>query len=112
MLYRLSADRAAFKTFAFHKGLNIILADRQDSTNGDEKTPQQRRTRNGAGKSSLIDLLHFLLAGGAEGALKSKELADWTFELCLDLGGERLVVRRALDTFSVFCTEGWTWISE
>jgi uncharacterized protein YydD (DUF2326 family) len=96
MLYSLSADRASFKTIEFREGLNIILVDRQIPTNGEEKSPQQRRTRNGAGKSSLIDLVHFLLAGDAEGALKSKELADWVFELTLDVGDERLAVRRGL----------------
>jgi uncharacterized protein YydD (DUF2326 family) len=98
MLYRLSADRASFKTIEFRTGLNIVLADRLTPTEGDERTPQQRRTRNGAGKSSLIDLVHFLLAGGAEGALKSKELAGWIFELSLDVGLERVAVRRRLDS--------------
>ncbi len=98
MLYRLSANQASFKSFKFRKGLNIVLADRQLPTDEDEERPQQRRTRNGAGKSSLIDLLHFLLAGKPEGALKSKELgADWTFELSLDVGTERLTVQRKLD---------------
>ena len=63
MLYRLSANRASFKSIEFRKGLNIVLADRQLPIDDDEKT-EQRRTRNGAGKSSLIDLVHFLLAGG------------------------------------------------
>ena len=92
MLNRLSADHESFKTFAFREGLNIILADRQ--LPADEEAPPQRRTRNGAGKSSIIDLIHFLLAGSAEGALKSKALAEWSFELSLDVGPERLAVRR------------------
>jgi uncharacterized protein YydD (DUF2326 family) len=93
MLYRLSADRASFKTIEFRKGLNIILADRQLPAEGEEKAPE-RRTRNGAGKSSIIDLVHFLLAGDAEGALKSQAVVDWSFELSLDVGPQRLAVRR------------------
>jgi uncharacterized protein YydD (DUF2326 family) len=94
MLYRLSADQGSFKTIAFREGLNIVLADRQ--LPADEEASPQRRTRNGAGKSSIIDLIHFLLAGSAEGALKSKALAEWSFELSLDVGPERLdVLRRA-----------------
>jgi uncharacterized protein YydD (DUF2326 family) len=94
MLYRLSADRPSFKTIEFRKGLNIILADRQLPVDGDERAPQ-RRTRNGAGKSSVIDLVHFLLAGDAEGALKAETLRDWIFELSLDVGDDRLAVRRS-----------------
>jgi uncharacterized protein YydD (DUF2326 family) len=93
MLYRLSADHPSFKTIEFRKGLNIILADRQLPSNGDEQGPA-RRTRNGAGKSSMIDLIHFLLAGSAEGALKAEVLADWVFEFTLDVGDERLTVQR------------------
>jgi uncharacterized protein YydD (DUF2326 family) len=93
MLYRLSSDRPSFKTIQFRKGLNIVLADRQLPADGDERAPQ-RRTRNGAGKSSIIDLVHFLLGGDSEGALKSEALVDWTFDLSLDVGDERLVVRR------------------
>ncbi|MBN9564267.1 MAG: DUF2326 domain-containing protein [Alphaproteobacteria bacterium] len=93
MLYRLTANRQSFKTIEFRKGLNIILADRQLPASRDEAAPQ-RRTRNGAGKSSIIDLVHFLLAGSAEGALKSDALAEWVFELSLDLDDERLAVRR------------------
>jgi uncharacterized protein YydD (DUF2326 family) len=92
MLYRLSANHKSFKEMEFRKGLNVVLADRQIPT--DEDAALQRRTRNGAGKSSIIDLVHFLLAGSAEGALKSKELADWSFELSLDVGVDRLAVRR------------------
>lgn len=101
MLYRLSANHASFKDMEFRQGLNIVLADRQISPEDEKKPPQQRRTRNGAGKSSLIDLVHFLLAGGPEGALKSKELRDWAFELSLDVGDERLRVRRGLDSSRV-----------
>jgi len=97
MLHRISSDHASFKTFEFRKGLNIILADRQNATDDKAAPAQDKRTRNGAGKSSFIDLVHFLLAGGPEGALKSKELAEWTFNLCLDVGDERLVVERKLD---------------
>ena len=49
MLRRLSSSLATFKTLAFHENLNILVADRtQASTETD--------TRNGAGKSSVIEL--------------------------------------------------------
>ena len=79
MLRRLSSSLATFKQLELKDGLNILVADRtQASTETD--------TRNGAGKSSVIELLHFLLGGRAEkGSLLMKpELVDHTFVLELD----------------------------
>lgn len=94
MLRSLSANKVTFKSFDFRQGLNIILADRIEGS--DEDPSLERRTRNGAGKSSVIDLVHFLLAGKPEGALTSKELADWSFNLSLDVGSEIWDIERSL----------------
>lgn len=91
MLHRLSADRSGFRTLNFRPGLNIILATRTDSGEDGE-----RRSRNGAGKSSAIDLIHFLLGGKPEGALAAPELAEWNFTLELDVGTERIEVTRSV----------------
>ena len=94
MLYELKSNRSSFKSLKFHKGLNIILADRQAIPDGSEAN-SDRRTRNGAGKSSIIDLVHFLLAGKPEGALKSQALSEWLFELKLDVGSELMTISRS-----------------
>jgi uncharacterized protein YydD (DUF2326 family) len=79
MLRRLSSSLATFKTLEFSEGLNILVADRTQISS-------ETDTRNGAGKSSVIELLHFLLGGRAEkGALPVKpQLAEHTFNLTLD----------------------------
>ncbi|MFY8095255.1 MAG: DUF2326 domain-containing protein [Niveispirillum sp.] len=96
MLHRLTADRAGFKTLEFRPGLNIILATRADSGEQDSKSASERRSRNGAGKSSIIDLVHFLLGGKPEGALTVPTLAEWNFTLDLDIGPKRLEVMRSV----------------
>lgn len=79
MIHTLKSDHPKFKAVTFGAGLNILLADRIDDDETTSSSVRQRRTRNGAGKSSFIDLLHFLLAGRPEGALKSEALAEWRF---------------------------------
>jgi uncharacterized protein YydD (DUF2326 family) len=79
MLRQLGADDPRFRTLTFHPGLNILVAD---------ITPSSRETdsRNGAGKSSVIELLHFLLAERADTATMAtrSELRGIQFGLHLD----------------------------
>lgn len=91
MLHRLSADRSQFKSLVFRPGLNIILATRTS----DSQNPRQRLSRNGAGKSSIVDLIHFLLGGSAEGAVAAKAVEAWHFKLELDVGLEQTIVTRS-----------------
>jgi uncharacterized protein YydD (DUF2326 family) len=48
-----------------------------------------RQSRNGAGKTSLIELIHFVLGANADkrSIFRSPELEPWSFELTLDVGG-------------------------
>ena len=82
MLRSLSADDPRFKTVHFRDGLNLLIA---------ETTPLSRRTesRNGAGKSSVIELLHFLLGSDATKHIcTNKHLKDTTFRLEMDWPGQ------------------------
>jgi uncharacterized protein YydD (DUF2326 family) len=54
MIYRLYSTLPKFKEIIFHPGLNILLADK-----GPNAT--DRHTRNSAGKTSLIEMVHFLM---------------------------------------------------
>ena len=56
MILEVSSDIPTFKTVRFRRGLNVLLADV-----GERAT--ERHTRNSAGKSSLIEIVHFLLGG-------------------------------------------------
>ncbi|MFF1615360.1 ABC-three component system protein [Amycolatopsis sp. NPDC058278] len=79
MLRRLGASDPRFRTLTFHPGLNILVAD---------VTPGSRDTdsRNGAGKSSMIELLHFLLGERTDSSALAvrPELRTTEFTLLLD----------------------------
>jgi len=82
MLKRLSADDPRFNTVTFTRGLNLVVADTT-------ATSTDTDSRNSAGKSSLIELVHFLL--GARADTKSvacnKALRGVTFRLDMDWPG-------------------------
>lgn len=79
MLRRLSSSLANFKTLEFNDGLNILVADRT-------QTSAETDTRNGAGKSSVIEAFHFLLGGRADktSLFLKPELVGDAFTLELD----------------------------
>ena len=64
MLISLSCNKKEFKTINFINGLNVILDDCKNK-GGHNDT----RTRNGVGKSTIIDLIHFCLGAKFDKAL-------------------------------------------
>jgi uncharacterized protein YydD (DUF2326 family) len=53
MIRRLSSDLESFKTLSFNPGLNVLLADKSEGAT-------DKLSRNRAGKTSFIELVHFL----------------------------------------------------
>ena len=52
----LGSDDPRFKRLEFHSGFNLILADKTEGSGATD-------SRNGAGKTSIIRLLRYLLGG-------------------------------------------------
>lgn len=79
MFRQVRSSDERFKTVTFKPGRNILIAD---------KTPQSSATasRNGAGKSSLIEILHFVLGMRrlTNSVLQNAALKTDTFSLQLD----------------------------
>ena len=92
MLRYLSASDPRFKSLTFHPGLNILVAD----TTG---TSTETDSRNSAGKSSMIEILHFLLGGSSDkNSLPAHpQLRQTTFRLRFDWPGlpDGLTVERS-----------------
>ncbi|MFA6563473.1 MAG: DUF2326 domain-containing protein [Verrucomicrobiia bacterium] len=90
MIRCVRANKATFRSVTFEPGFNVVLADKTDKSSSKD-------SRNGAGKSLLIEILHFCLGGAAGTSLKKKELHDWRFTLDLRLDNKNLSVTRGLD---------------
>lgn len=90
MIRAIRANKATFRSVTFEPGFNVVLADKTDKSS-------QKDSRNGAGKSLLVEIIHFCLGGSTGTSLKKKELHDWRFTLDLRLGGKDVSVTRGLD---------------
>ena len=90
MIHGISSDLASFKTLTFGPGLNIILTDKSEGAT-------DRQSRNGAGKTSFVELVHFLFGGNADkdSIFRLPELSPWSFEARVDVGGALVSVARS-----------------
>ncbi|SFC69153.1 ABC-three component system protein [Streptomyces aidingensis] len=82
MLRGLSADDERFKTVGFRAGLNLLVARKTTASTSTD-------SRNGSGKSSMIELLHFLLGARFDNKhlLAHQELRRTVFSLRMDWPG-------------------------
>lgn len=92
MIRRIFSTLDSFKTLEFAPGLNILLADKTR-----ESTDTQ--TRNGAGKSSVVELVHFLLGSTlkTDSPFRSEALNEESFGMELELDGLITVSRTAAE---------------
>ncbi len=89
MIHAVWSDQPQFRRVDFTPGFNLIIADRVSEASG-------RDSRNGLGKSTLVEIIHFVLGGelGSLLTLKKTELANWTFFVKLDVGAQTLTISR------------------
>jgi len=89
MFIRLSANRDEFKPIAFKPGFNAIVAERaHDSSDQD--------SRNARGKSTLLMLMNYVLAGNLHSSLRPLATDGWEMTLELQMFGGTVRATRAL----------------
>jgi uncharacterized protein YydD (DUF2326 family) len=90
MIERVSSTLPSFKTIHFQNGLNLVISEKSEGAT-------DRQTRNSSGKSSLIEIFHFLLGSkcNADSLFRRDSLASEEFALAFDLRGHRMVVSRS-----------------
>lgn len=90
MIRRVDCDDRRFKDLVFKDGFNVLLAEKSAGAT-------DKQTRNRAGKSSLLDIIHFLLGSKCDkgSVFRSDALRDASFGLELDLGGVFTRVERS-----------------
>lgn len=94
MIHEIWSDRPTFKRLRFHSGLNIVVATKTSSKMSDS---MGRRSRNGAGKSSVIDVVRFVLGGEVrrdQTVIAAAPLAADTFFMTFDILGKAVTASR------------------
>lgn len=88
MIRSVTADNPKFRDVRFQNGLNVVLASRTDAS-------ADLDSRNGLGKSTLLDIIHFCLGSKRSGTLAKQQLDDWTFTMEFDIDKRPYVVSRS-----------------
>lgn len=89
MLIRIAANKEEFKPIDFKPGFNAIVAERAtDSTDQD--------SRNARGKSTLLMLINYALAGNLNSSLRPLASDGWEVSLTLEMFGGQVTATRAL----------------
>lgn len=91
MIHHIFSTLPTFKKLDDLKpGLNVLLAQKTEGASS-------KQTRNRAGKSSFVELVHFLTGSeaGPESIFRTQELAEYLFGMDFDLKDGRTVVERS-----------------
>jgi len=102
MIISIESSLKTFRPVTFHDGLNVVLSDRNANST-------DKQTRNSAGKTSLIEIIHFLLGADCEkdSLFRLNELVEHTFKGTFRIGGELLTVARTgADPSKIFLIGG------
>lgn len=91
MILSVRCNKPSFKTVEFKSGFNIVLAERTIES-------KDKDSRNGLGKSLLIEIIHFCLGSDidkkAKKGLGAPILNDWTFTSDITLRGKEYSISR------------------
>jgi uncharacterized protein YydD (DUF2326 family) len=90
LILNIESDLPTFKPVYFKGGLNVLLSEKSP-------TSGEKHTRNSAGKSSLIEIIHFLLGAnaGPKSLLRNQALVEFTFRGTFNIGGKPLTIARS-----------------
>lgn len=87
MIHSITCDKDVFNSIDFTPGYNVVVSDITEASTSKD-------SRNGTGKTTLIEIMHFCLGSNLAGILKNEVLADWTFTVTLDLAGKQYNISR------------------
>ena len=100
LIHKLTSNQASFKQVHFTPGFNVILAERT-------KASTIKDSRNGLGKSTLIEIISFCLGGKLNNNLKNN-LVGWDFTIDIEINNRRVIATRGTEAYSTIIIDGST----
>ena len=90
MIVGVRCNKPSFKEVKFGPGLNVVLADRT-------KESTRRDSRNGLGKTTLVEVIHFCLGAPSRRGqgLMTPQLRGWEFTLDMRVQNREITVTRS-----------------
>lgn len=90
MIKIIGSSLPTFKTVRFNAGLNVLLSTKAPGSDAG-------KTRNSAGKTSLVEIIHFLMGANADpgSLLRHPKLRDHAFYGVFDIAGREVRVERS-----------------
>jgi uncharacterized protein YydD (DUF2326 family) len=100
MIQKIYASDKRFKAVEFHKGLNVILAERTEGSG-------EKDTRNGAGKTTLINIIHFCLGADVKSiTIPCADISDWNFYIDIVIDGKNITAKRSIKKSNYIIVSG------
>ena len=89
MINSIFSSKETFNTVVFKEGLNIITAEKSMKSS-------DKDSRNGLGKTTLIEIIHFCLGSDLtkKNKLNAPELQDWDFSIDFSVKEQRIIAKR------------------
>lgn len=89
MILSIDSSLSSFKKVTFREGLNVLLSDKNSASTA-------KQTRNSAGKTSLVEIIHFLYGADCDkdSLFRAPELIDHKFRGHFRIGSKDFIVER------------------
>ncbi len=90
MISHIYSSLPSFKALEFRSGLNVLIAKKEPGAS-------DRQTRNRAGKTSLVEIVHFLTGANTkpDSLFRTETLLNESFGMTIELRGESVTVGRS-----------------
>lgn len=89
MILTIESSLKTFKSVTFREGLNVLLSDKSAAAT-------EKQTRNSAGKTSLVEIIHFLYGADCDkdSIFRVPQLIEHTFKGRFRIAGEEFTIER------------------